>query len=800
MKNLNLKYKFFFLIISLISPFWIISNHYFFPYKTTLEIQAPQHESIQIHYSFNNSLKEETKNIHLPIEKSSELKNFSTVFTDKNIRLLTIDLNQDFNIKSIIVQNRFYQYVYTPSQFKNISVINPFPNFTNLIVWLIISIIIFFILSTLHYIILLIKKTIFFKKYKNYIYYSFLLINLIVSVYIIASPPETKIYISTFFSFIFLFTIPSYFLLLPLQKKLTSLEKLFLSLPIGISFYTLTLYLINQFHLKIYDWILYLFISLTTLLFLYFFFKRKEYLIYKKIPLKKLIYLWSIFNILLFIFIIPTKGLFVAPLHDPVANSIMSKFLIDSNFSEFIKSNLFYPPGASYITAIISKISNINTAKTVLITTNLFNLMTGFSFAFFIKSIFKKKHIFLISLIIFSLISSYVSGLYFNAGKNSQIIGYLFFFLSLGFFNYLTKNNTSFYYKFIFTLTLITSFLMHYNNIILYLYFLPVIFIFNLIKYKKISKKDILHWIILLSICVLIILQQISLIKISGYNLATISQNESFNIHRIFSLTNLFNFLQTKNIPENILIQKTGLIALFILIPAAFKNKFLFIFIGFPLFLYLIIIPKIPTISNYANLNIFMYKIFCITLLICILYKRLKNSHFLLILLFLISIPNLFSIYNQFINAKKLSVVTQADLNAYQWINQNIPSNKYFLPTSATCLTCPHEPYLLDGAMYLKVFTKSEDCITSWSGNYCSFFNKKYLDAYQKLIKDPNNTDITNIFTQDNISYIYNGSYKPWGNEGLDVNILLKYENIYSKIYDQNNVQIFKIKDQLPIN
>jgi len=317
-----------------------------------------------------------------------------------------------------------------------------------------------------------------------------LILNIIATLFIIILPPNTIEYLKIFSVFILLFLLPGIVLLKVTKVNNLAnnlIDKLLLSLPVGLSFWILSVFTLTYLNIRIYLAEIIIIIILFTILLIVNFHNKKlsfKNLIDHNIDTRFII-LYSIFNIIFFINIIPTKGLISAPLHDPAQNSVVAYQLIRNDFLyegiPYYTSH--YPPGAAYIVGLVSISSGINTATTNLVITNIFHTLVPFSFGLLLKTLFKNKNIEYFSNIILSFISMYTLMLYSKAGKNSQIIAYFFLFISWTLFhNSIYKNLLI---KFIVALVIAASFLIHYNNFPIFIIISFIIFINRLINEKK---------------------------------------------------------------------------------------------------------------------------------------------------------------------------------------------------------------------------------------------------------------------------------------------------------------------------
>jgi len=309
---------------------------------------------------------------------------------------------------------------------------------------------------------------------------------------------KDTIFIIKFFATISLFFIPIGILIIDIAKINIKLYNVFevivISLILGSSIWLPILYVFGIIGFKVNLWIIFFIQFIFYIIFYCLFRKHKEKIIsidnLKVFSLESLLFAFLL-TILFTLFFVPPSGLLVAPLHDPAQNSIMANKIIEGNFlySSIPKVSQHYPPGASYLTALISYIGTLDPSKVTLYLTNIFNITSGITFSIFIKNISKKRNLGIFAFFIITFISGFITKLYALAGKNSQILGYNLLFITATFFfigvgeGILKKIVTGF--------LLISCFLIHYNNIPILALLLLILFVvkFVNIRYEEKYKK-----------------------------------------------------------------------------------------------------------------------------------------------------------------------------------------------------------------------------------------------------------------------------------------------------------------------
>lgn len=655
--------------------------------------------------------------------------------------------------------------------------------------------------------------------------------NIFILLLILAIPPDGLSYIKTFIGIILLYVIPGYLFLnvLGIIKKQTYIHSKFvLSFVVGFSLFFTLLYITSTLKIPVSSIFVYIIIILCLILFLFSLFKQiKKKTFFNEIQITQTdLVLIILFNILLFVFIIPLKGLLVAPLHDPAELSICAKILIESKYilTNLPHNNLFYPPGGYYLIGLLSDFINISTPKVTMIVTNLFNVFTGFAFSTMMVRIFNKKYFPIISILVFSFVSSFPSVLYFMAGKNSQIIAYVFLFISLFFFYESIGNNIK--YKIIFGLVLFTSILVHYNNLLPTLIFCIAIYIYKVSIKKSLSFKfiikDLFKWVGILIFVLLMFYFQFKIINSVEYSSKNILSSDGMNFSFI-TLKNFYNwFLSYRGFPGNrnsVLVFYLCVISYFILM-----IKFIYTLIKYKkvnkeiLFVFFILLGyyfaryvQISSFIRYFTFNMYLIYIIPITVVICYLleneieiklfarkietFLRVKLKYLIIFSFIAVGSLNMFYLFSNFDRIRICTLVREADIKAFEWINENLPSGSRFLPANIGDIAASNQTFVQDSAIYLKAFTHSYELFGFVYGNELP--NEFELrQTYLSLIGDPTNQSIMKEFTSSGVSYVFSGVSRPWGCGDIQCDLFDNYPNYYEKIYDIDGVKIYEIKSE----
>jgi hypothetical protein len=620
---------------------------------------------------------------------------------------------------------------------------------------------------------------------------------------------------------ILLYNIPGYVILRAtkfIKKNQPIYSTFILSLVTGFSFWFVPLFITSQFKISIPSILIYIVVMLCSAIYLH--------LLYKDIQSKKLprqietkredIIMALLFNILLLVYIMPLKGLLVAPLHDPAAISIYATELIRNNYvlTDLAKSYSFYPPGGYYLVGLVADLVRIDPPKVTMIMTNLFNLFTGFSFATLLTKLFSGKNLGWISVFTFSFLSIYPGFLYFTAGKNAQIMAYVFLFASLYFF-YMSIGEKKIMFKLLFGLILISSVLLHYNNLLITLVLCIPIYVYKILrnkyKFKKIA-HDMLEWTVISVVVGLIFYLQLQTLRNTNYFhtsiLRPLEPEESFN--GIINFTDFFNWFlpyddRDIGLENSILILVLGLISysgILIKFGTDFVKKkvinkeSIFMFILFTCF-YLALYIEIGAISRYFHFNkLILFLIPILFVLNLIFDKNIKilggfKLNRLLVLAFLIvGTLNMTTLYKRYTEARFVSPVRQEDIEAFEWMDENIPNGSYIIPAHIQT----KYSYVLDSSLYMKAYTDNYELFAFVDGK--SPDNERELkNTYLALEVNPEDRKLLERFLSSGIYYIFSGSHTPWGCGELPCGLFDEHPEVYEVVYDEGGVRIYKITE-----
>jgi len=148
----------------------------------------------------------------------------------------------------------------------------------------------------------------------------------------------------------------------------------------------------------------------------------------------------------------------------------------------------------------------------------------------------------------------------------------------------------------------------------------------------------------------------------------------------------------------------------------------------------------------------------------------------------------MYTLYERYIGARFVSPVKQADIEAFEWMDENIPDGSYIIPAH---IQNKHR-YVLDAALYIKAYTDNYELFGFVWGE--SPENEKVLrNTYLALRNNPKDKKLLESFTSSGIYYIFSGSYTPWGCGELPCGVFDEYPEGYEVVYDEGGVKIYRI-------
>ncbi len=341
------------------------------------------------------------------------------------------------------------------------------------------------------------------------------------------------------------------------------------------------------------------------------------------------------------------------------------------------------------------------------------------------------------------------------------------------------------------------------------------IYVYTLLNKKYSLKKislDILKWLSISVIAGFLFYLQLETLKEISYFytsiLAPLQPEESFQ--GIIGFTDFYNWFLPLKSPKiknrnSIIVLSLGVLSyLFLVIKFAYdfikrkvvKQEIIFIFL-FALSFYLSLYIELGTITRRFKFNKLILFLIPISFVLSFLYekkirifKKIKVNYLLILIFILVGVWNMSTLYQRYQRARFVSPVRQEDIQAFEWINNNIPKGSYIIPAH---IESTHS-YILDSSLYMKAFTDSYELFAFVDGKHPK--NEVELkNTYLSLKENPNDKDLLNKFTSSGIYYIFSGSHTPWGCGELPCGLFDKYPEVYEVVYDIGGVEIYKIKE-----
>ncbi len=693
-------------------------------------------------------------------------------------------------------------------------------------------------------------------------------------------------YITLLATGLWLFVLPGLLIKDVLNFETGSLvSSLIVSFALGISFIMLPFFCFYAFNIPNMDIVpKYMAISMGGLFLLKLLLKPKQRLapyIASKFTAKNLLEI-SIFNFLLFFFLVPISGLECGPLHDPSVTSILAQKVLDGNFVKEVTTAGSYPPYLHLSTALLSKISGLATPKIVLFLTNFITILTGLAFAFFWEKVFKNAWSFPISIMLVMFLSPSIPNFYFVSGKNAMVISLFFWFiiflLSKQVFE--SNKNPSFLKGFAFTLVMITGFLFHYTTALTFPAIVSFFFmnLYNdfkakgkwaLVRYLKFGFSFLIPSLFFLSI---FYLQEKSIVKLSAHKVdatapmvatptnpaaesnAPNTSETAENIKLTIPETPLFtkvsklaakmyqktdegitlsilkikgaigllpHYLKDYSTKESIFkLEKLTYVSSWILLFLFFFSKYrreVIIIFTFSVIIYIMAYSPIFNIALYGKTLRFFLSILVGGLFLNLLFEHIRKYW---ILSFIViawlgvqlakSVPML---YFEYFNARQYSVLTKADLEAYDYMSEHLADKGYFIPINASDLIFKNTiPY--DGSMYMNLskaqaatsFSEPQKIenlssleiaslrisLATWIGA-----DDKAKVVFDKMVeKHPHfkMKELPEKMKELNVRYLYSGAHSAWNR--LVTISRLEQDGCFKRIYSKNGVDIYEVVDE----
>jgi hypothetical protein len=457
-------------------------------------------------------------------------------------------------------------------------------------------------------------------------------------------------------------------------------------------------------------------------------------------------------------------------LHDPVSHALWAKDIFERGTVHF-----FYSPLLHIIVAILHSAGQIVSIPTlVLWVTALSAALTPLTWALLVKELSKSWTI-AIAVLILTSIFHFPSNLYFLAGKNALVLGLFLAPVAIYFcISWLRDQKVR---DLLFcSCSLIMLFLSHYPVWIIVMVIL--LFPFAKTLTRKFTKRDSIRSYLLDALTLVVPL------LINGF----------FLIYWIFvrdidnAVTNSLPSLISASVSatSTVIVLKNTLISLrnnLRLDPAIFTTLALAT-VGLPLFLkkktplsrlsygwfllspllLYIVLALIEEVYDLRIVNItieIIYPWFLVVatgytlglLLDLLSLKKVSLAPLILTVTSIVLFSN-FLLLSTINVQKQDNVVSDYDLNAYQFINKNIPAGSLFLNSAKVSETNPNVVYPTDGGMWIPVYTDNN--ITMDFLEFSSDWTKENYLLFESIVdNDMDDTDSMAALKAIGVEYIY---------------------------------------------
>lgn len=487
----------------------------------------------------------------------------------------------------------------------------------------------------------------------------------------------------------------------------------------------------------------------------------------------------------LFARVVSVKGYRTPILHDPISHATWAKQIFDTG-----KINFFYSPGLHILSALGMMVDKVNVATYVLRLTNLFNAFTFLSAFYFLKQTFRNKIGALLGSAIF-LIMPMPTNFFWLSGKNGLVTALPFLFLLL----YSLQLDLPFKRKVLFSNAIVfVLILAHY----------PVAAIALIYGFSILLTKKELRGLSFLSIGILLgILWGLSKMK---YQLVLDDESVTDTFIAIsLSARNLLNFLKgtlAQSIHQHFFtwpdfFTYLGIAALSLtlfikkirrgswLLIALFLSIFVSILINFtPLrnLLHLVYETQLLTYFIFVYLG---YAILIIAINEILLFRSPTFLYFQIALCVLIvgmSSVKDYNLYRQELNKKNM--VSENDMNAFDWINENIEPGCTILNNAAK----NNRSFIVfasDGGAWIPVFTNCD--IAMPFTEFSTGTTHQNYEYYSRLLDGTYTCQDISGLINAGITYYYKdslGVYGPLLNpDTLGDNLKLLYHSDGIEVY-----------------
>lgn len=505
--------------------------------------------------------------------------------------------------------------------------------------------------------------------------------------------------------------------------------------------------------------------------------------------------------------VISVRSFIVPSLHDPITHTYYSKQIVDTGFIRF-----FYSPGLHIISAFGKMFNGYDEAKQILYITNFFNAYVGVLAYLFVKHTFKRNVWALVTAMLFSL-GFYPALFFIEAGKNSLVVGLVFF---LFFLFFITKYREEKKLRLLIlgNLIIMSIFIVHYPIAVFACTYLLALFF---VDFKKEKFRTVLLGIgILFAFAwVLKTYEFYSLENSVQFHLleASVQEEETSTLLTNFQFTGIIrksvNFIK---LVWNMQIYKNTTLSQFVAFTSLFgftivvlksvrKKKYLILslwtIISFLLVLILVLfpIPALAIVPKTYLISSFMFTYLFAGRMIQSLYSFAQENlnkkilevcfivGFIVISLFLSK-----KIYDKFLSTtSNRNVVGDSDIKSFDWINKNIPDTEKFIINGAGG---NGKVFSTDGGGWLEIFTDNSISVPFYEYSYKQTDENAKL--YYELRDNLDKCEYIDSFLDKGYKYYYQGSRSVFGPWLAGKEELLKSDR-FELLFEHGSSAVYKL-------
>jgi len=393
------------------------------------------------------------------------------------------------------------------------------------------------------------------------------------------------------------------------------------------------------------------------------------------------------------------------------------------------------------------------------------------------------------------------------AGKNAQIFGFFLSIYAASYLIYILNNEGAFNFKklIIVSLLIAGSHYAHYNSTAFLMGVFLSIFIVKLFFYKS-AKTRLIHLVICYGIVIfltsVLLFPNIYMIRnAGGIKFDSISE---FYINRITLTSFVHSFYGHLSLTAGKALKIIWWIGLVTLMPILLMRKWdklkHFIFLltilvwgmfatsGIPKKLHLVFIS-----SSYSAMFTYIPLVLFFSFFLSFILSVLSTKYRYALIIFIIFSSIISGLWrmDRYLNARNLSVVGRADIEAFNWINKNIKDDNFFIGRVGFSSTS----FLTDAALYLPYYCDKDILLNFVATEKFYRDNKEDIALYKSWVDDLGNKDAIKQILKRSIRYIYLSNKSVFSSGGLSNDYFEKKKDLYEKIYGANQIGIWKIKD-----